>query len=236
MSAGSRWSQVAATALDLVVPQDCAGCSVAGRVWCEACSSRCSGATIPVPMTVPCRAAAEHDGPAGRAVVAFKEHQVRRLSGPLGRMLAVAVRDVLADIDAGGPGTGVVWLLPVPARGEAMRSRGVDHTSVLAGRAAAELRRWGVSAHRCRALVSTRTSGDQVGLTRRQRLTNVHATMRALTIPAGRLVVVDDVTTTGATLQEGIRALSAAGRPTSAAASVTHAPGPRWRASGTSRS
>lgn len=232
-TAGVGWARVAATALDLVVPQQCAGCAAPGTAWCAACSHSCATGSRPVPLPVPGRAAAEHGGPAGRAVVAFKDEHVRRLAGPLGRMLAGAVRDALADAGALRSGGGVVWLVPVPSRRGAARARGADHMGVLAGRAARELRGWGIPAHRCRALELVRTSRDQVGLSRGQRLRNVQRTMRALDVPAGPIVLVDDVTTTGATLGEALRALTEHDQLVSCAATVTTAVPSRRRASRT---
>jgi len=61
---------------------------------------------------------------------------------------------------------------------------------------------------------------DQVGLGVRQRQLNVAGSMSvdhrllarlAATTPRARLVLVDDVVTTGATLAEGLRALAAVG-------------------------
>ncbi len=225
------WAQAAEAALDLVVPQQCAGCGTQGVVWCTRCSAVCAGTSVPVPGPVTIRAACEHGGPAGRAVVAFKEDQVRRLSGPLGELLARAVSDALADsrVRRGVP----VWVVPVPSRRSAVRTRGADHMAVLAGRAARVLRRSGIPAHRCPALQHVRASRDQVGLTREQRTLNVAGSFRALDLPPGLIVIVDDVTTTGATLAEAGRALAVAGRDVTCAATVTWSPGPRHRASGT---
>ena len=87
----------------------------------------------------------------------------------------------------------------------------MDHTAVLAARAARDLRRAGWNAHRCRLLRQAGPSRDQVGLDRSQRRANVAGTLLAVrTPPPGLLVVVDDVTTTGATLEEAVRALRAA--------------------------
>jgi predicted amidophosphoribosyltransferase len=105
--------------------------------------------------------------------------------------------------------------------------------SVLAGRAARDLRRAGVAANRCPGLVHVRASSDQVGLTRDQRIANVQGSLRALELPPGVVVIVDDVTTTGATVREAIRAMTRAGRPVDCAAAVTWSPGARHRASGT---
>ncbi len=227
----SWWAQAAEAALDLVVPQLCAGCGAPGVVWCPRCAQVCGGASARVPGPVPIRAACEHAGPAGRAVVAFKDDQVRRLGGPLALLLAGAVDDALADARA--PHGVPVWVVPVPSRRSAVRSRGADHMAVLAGRAARVLRRWGIPAHRCPALEHVRASRDQVGLTREQRALNVSGSLRALELPPGVIVIVDDVTTTGATIAEAARALAEAGRDVACAAAVTWSPGPRHRASGT---
>jgi predicted amidophosphoribosyltransferase len=219
------WAQAAEAALDLVVPQQCAGCSAPGVVWCPRCARACGAGSVRVPGPVPVRAACEHAGPAGRAVVAFKDDQVRRLSGPLGDLLGRAVNDALAD--AGTPRGVPVWVVPVPSRRSAVRSRGADHTAVLAGRAARVLRGSGIPAHRCPALEHVRSSRDQVGLTREQRTLNVAGTLRALELPPGVIVIVDDVTTTGATLAEAGRALAEAGRAVACAATITWSPRPR---------
>lgn len=222
----SWWALTAQAALDLVVPQECAGCLSPGRAWCPRCVQACSGSTLSVPGPVTCRAACAHAGPAGRAVVAFKDAGARRLAVPLSGLLARAIADSL--VEAGAPRGVPVWLVPVPSRRSAVRDRGADHTAVLAGGAARVLRRSGIPAHRCPALVHVRASRDQVGLSREQRRINVAGSMRALAVPDGILVVVDDVTTTGSTVAEAVRAMAALGRTVTCAAAVTWSPpGPR---------
>jgi predicted amidophosphoribosyltransferase len=225
VGSASGWlAEVGRAALDLVVPQRCAGCGRPGLAWCLPCAELCAGPSLVVPIAVACRAAAPHSGPAGRAVVAFKDRGTRRLASPLGDLLAGAVLDLLSGspVPPGEP----VWLVPIPARRSARRARGADHMEVLAARAARRLRSVGVPAHRCAALVHVRDSRDQVGLGRAQRQANVTGTLRGAGVPQGLLVVVDDVTTTGATLVEGIRALAAVDGRIAAAATVT------WAASG----
>lgn len=228
--ADSAWA-----AVDLVVPQECVGCGRPGRPWCPACSVGSSGSTLVVPGPRPCRAAAPHEGAVARAVAAFKDAGVRSLAGPLANLLAAAVLDVVADVGAGpagGPGAGPIWLVPAPTRPEARRRRGADHMEVLAGRAARALRRRGLPAHRCASLFHVRDSRDQVGLTRAQRAANVAGTMVAGPVPAGLLVVVDDVTTTGATLAEAARALTATTHRAPVSATVTWAGMPAARLGG----
>lgn len=226
-----RWVQLAEAALDLVVPQECAGCAHPGRVWCRRCASACATGPAPVSDAMGVWAACEHAGPAGRAVVAFKDAGVRRMAGPLAELLAGAVSAALDDVRT--PRGAPVWLVPVPSRRNAVRTRGSDHMSVLAGRAARELRQSGVPANRCPGLVHSRATTDQVGLSRNQRIANVRGSLWALELPPGVVVIVDDVTTTGATIGEAIRAMALAGRQVACAATVTSSQGPRRRASGT---
>lgn len=208
-------------ALDLVVPQECGGCGRPAVAWCPACSAACSGPTWRVPGVVPTRSATVHQGPAGPAVVAFKDRSMRRLAAPLGALLARAVADLLVDLSP--PSGQPVWLVPVPSRPAARRQRGADHAAVLAARAARDLRRSGVPAHRCAVLRHVRASRDQLGLDREARRANVSGTLAARATPPGLVLLVDDVTTTGATLAEGVRALRRAGVPVAGAATVTWA-------------
>lgn len=233
---GWSWAALAACALDLVVPQACAGCGHPGSPWCAACRGACLSGSLHVPGPVPCRAATVHAGPAGRAVVAFKDGGVRRLARPLSELLAMAVVDVLAAPHAmSGSGItlqppplphpplprrpqlhrplqppGPVWLVPVPSRRAARRRRGADPVGVLAGRAARLLRGAGLPVNRCAALTHVRDSLDQVGLSGQRRRANVAHTLRGRPVPPGLVVIVDDVTTTGSTLAEAARALAAA--------------------------
>ena len=214
-------TQSGRAALDLVVPQECGGCGGPGVAWCRACSAACSGPTWSLSGLVPTRSAARHQGPAGPAVVAFKDRSMRRLAGPLGALLARAVGDLLSDLSP-QPGT-PVWLVPVPSRPAARRQRGADHAAVLAARAARDLRRDGIPANRCAVLRHVRASRDQLGLDREQRRINISGTLAARATPAGLVLLVDDVTTTGATLAEGVRALRRAGVDVAGAATVTWA-------------
>jgi predicted amidophosphoribosyltransferase len=217
------WAALGEAALDLVVPQQCAGCDRPGVAWCPACRAAVGGPAARVPGPLPLVAASPHGGPAGRAVVAFKDDGARRLARPLAGLLAGAVLGVLGERSGGDP----IWLVPVPSRRSARRARGADHMRELARLAAGQLRRAGVPAHRLDVVVHVRTSRDQVGLGRAARRANVTGSLAARgPLPAGLLVVVDDVTTTGATVTEAARALQVAapGRPVRAAAITWAAP------------
>lgn len=190
--------------MDLAVGRRCLGCGQAGETWCEPCLRgvldvhRCE---TPDARTV---VAASHYGGAVRtAIVHHKEQGQLALSAPLGRLLAAAISVDEWSATPVGP-----VLIPVPSTRAASRSRGHDHARRLA-RAVGAVRsmpvepslRWG------------RAVKDQAGLSARMRRENVRGAMVAAepAIPGSPAWLVDDVLTTGATLDEGARSLLSAG-------------------------
>jgi predicted amidophosphoribosyltransferase len=203
---------VLADLLDLVLPRDCAGCALPGRTLCPACAAALTGPpavhrpTPAPPGLPPLVAAAAYDGVVRSLLLAHKERGRLALARPLGTALAGA-----ADVLGRGP-----VLVPVPSSPTAVRARGHDHARRLAATAA---RRLGVG---CRVLlVQARSVQDQAGLDAAARSANLEGALRARRRVDGlEVVVVDDVVTTGATLVEAARALTAAGARVRGAAVV----------------
>lgn len=199
--------------LDLVLPRDCAGCGAPGRALCRACTGLLLGAPpfahrpSPAPAGLPpLTAAAVYDGVVRALLLAHKEHGRVGLAGPLGRALAAAAAPY-------GPGVVVV---PVPSSRAAVRARGHDHARRLASGAARAL---GLRASPL--LVPVRAVADQSGLDAVSRAGNLAGALGARRDLSGvEVLVVDDVVTTGATLAEAARALTAAGARVRGAAVV----------------
>ncbi len=218
--------------LDLVLPVACGGCAAPGRPLCGACATALGGApqaVVPSPVPPgfpPCWAVAGYAGVVRPMLLAYKERGRADLLRPLGGALAAAV---LAGPLAGQGCPGRLKLVPVPSRPAAIRQRGSDTTLRLAAAAAAALRRAGVAAGAAPALRLSRSTLDSAGLGATARARNLAGAMAGdqrrarRSNPAGMdvgLVVVDDLVTTGATLAEAVRALSAAGHPPLGAAVV----------------
>jgi predicted amidophosphoribosyltransferase len=183
---------------ELVLPHACAGCRRPGAVLCPACrpdgpprASEVGGLTVV--------AAGDYERGLRAALIAYKERGRAELARPLGGLLAASV---LAAADAAP-----ACLVPVPSAARARRERGGDHVLRLA-RVAGRACGLPVS----RALRLDHEVLDSAGLGREERAANLAGAFRATSAPNGlRPVVVDDIVTTGATLREATRALSAAG-------------------------
>lgn len=108
-------------------------------------------------------------------------------------------------------------VVPVPSTSAAVRRRGYDHGRALAARVAA---RW--STRWSPLLRRTTRVGSQRALGATERDSNAAHTMTARRSQE-RVVLIDDVVTTGATLKEAIRALRAVGVEVMAVATVADA-------------
>lgn len=191
----SRGARVAlADALAFWFPVACAGCGLLDVDVCEGCRS----ALAPRPRRlallpdVDVVSAVEFDGAVARMIRAFKSDGRTGVA----RVLAPALAATLA---AAPPGA---TLTTVPTSRAADRRRGYRPVDLLLRRAGGRP----VPLLRVR-----RASADQRGLSREDRRANVAGVFAARTPPAGTIVVVDDVVTTGATLREAAGALRAAG-------------------------
>lgn len=216
--------------LDLALPRLCAACRapVEGEGLCPACWSKLSFITRPYcerlgvpfvydpgpgilsmqaiadpPAYQRARAAVRFDEISRALVHALKYGDRLDLAPMMGRWLGQAGRELLVDADA---------LVPVPLHWRRRWARRFNQSAVLA---AAVSRTSGVPvvAH---ALKRIKPTAQQVGLSRNERVANVQGAFRVP--PEGkaetlgrRLVLVDDVLTSGSTVEGCTKALLRAG-------------------------
>jgi ComF family protein len=220
------WKHTAKLALDIALPTLCVACRepVHGEGVCAKCWAQlsfiappyCPRLGIPFvydpgpellsmeaianpPAYQRARAAVRYDDVARTLVHALKYQDRTDLAPAMGRWMARAGRELLAEADA---------LVPVPLHWKRAWSRRYNQSGALARvieqqsgvRLAAE------------ALRRVRPTQQQVGLSRAQRASNVQGAFkvaddRKATIQGRRVILIDDVLTSGATVDACARAL-----------------------------
>lgn len=180
-----------AAALPLIDPaRACLRCGAPdGRGGCRECSGRRFRFSE-------ARCAGSLDAGLARCVVMLKDGGETRLARVLGELVAAAAADQADWADA---------VVPVPASRRAVARRGFDHALLLAEETSRAL---GVPVARSLAWGS---AVDQRGLGRDARRANVARAFRAMGEVPVRALLLDDVITTGATLDAAAGVLLGAG-------------------------
>jgi predicted amidophosphoribosyltransferase len=178
---------------------------------------------------------AGYDGAVRATLLAHKEQGRAALARPLGAALATSVRAVLALSDRVGeprdpafaPRGSPVVLVPMPSRRGAVRERGRDPTLAIARHAARLLRGEGADVSVRPVLRMAASVQDQSGLGAGARAENLRGAVLLPGLRLGRfadhrtrVVLVDDIITTGATLSAAAETVRRTGIEVTGAALV----------------
>lgn len=169
----------------------CAACGRSGAVLCAPCASGLHHLVTPTAQGV--IAAIGYEGVGRDLVTGLKYRNQRRAARVLAHLLVQRLGRVDVDV--------VTW---APTGADRRAARGFDQAELVA-RAVA--RRWGVP---CRRLLFRVHGASQTGRSRAERLAGPVFVARPSRRPQ-RVLVVDDVVTTGATLRAAARALAISG-------------------------
>ena len=217
------FSRLGQIALDLIYPPRCAICSRGGSMLCSACEAslprplppRCPRCWLPRFESTRCRHCDEKPLSLNAVRAAYRyEKEARRLVHALKYRDQSALAPIMAGsmgLIARDEGLAADVILPVPLTAARQRQRGYNQASLLAKEVARALN----TPILPRALRRTRSSPPQAQTAsaeqRRRNVEGAFRVSRTELVAGKRVLLVDDVITTGATLDACSRVLLAAG-------------------------
>lgn len=207
-------------ALDWIFPPRCGGCNKFAQRWCPECQRQIDRIQVPVcsicgspsgtfslcpectntpPVYTALRSFCLYSGPARRAIIQLKYSRDLGLGEALANQLASFLQTLNWSID-------LVTCVPL-SRGR-LRQRGYNQSAMIARPLAVSIPKPFLPV----LLRKTREAPTQVGLSANDRRRNVDGAFEAGgALTAKRVLVIDDVTTTGSTMNACARALLDAG-------------------------
>jgi predicted amidophosphoribosyltransferase len=190
------------TTSHLLGAETCVGCGVQRAILCPACLRRLERPVrdTPVPGARQVLAPWDYAGAARSIVLALKLRGRRSAALPMADAMC---REALA---CGLESSAITW---IPGHSADKRVRGFDHAEVLAGAVGARL---GLPVVRLLRRTG-RGQADQSALSRKDRWANLEGAFVGVECPA-KVLIVDDLVTTGATAGAGSAALRSAGAHT----------------------
>lgn len=217
----SRWFSIRNQFLDFLFPPRCVGCGRVGAWLCADClaqiprvkppfCTRCGDAVTAPGLCARCqvapleidriRSAVYFKGTLRQAMHWLKYRGRTVLAVPLGGLMAEYWKQHPTPADV---------LVPVPLHTDRLRARGYNQAALLAREMA---RRVGLMVEE-QTLVRCRSTSSQVKLNAQQRKQNVHGafTCSGDGLAGKQVLLIDDVCTTGATLEACAIALRAGG-------------------------
>jgi ComF family protein len=213
-----QWSRVF---LDLIFPPSCVGCGERGVDWCDQCNQSLQRLSAPIckhcgsplptskskctrcadfPTILSVRSYATYGGSLLKAILHLKYRPNKRLAEIMGNWLVDLVIQERIEADR---------IVTVPLGRKRLRQRGYNQVDLIADQMASRL---GITNDK-KALRRIRETRSQVGLDLAYRHKNVQDAFRAdpLRLQNQKVILVDDLFTTGATLLACTSALREAG-------------------------
>lgn len=202
--------------IDLIYPPRCAGCGMADTPWCNNCQQELETVAIDLHLRTisPLLSAASTGMYVNKlrdAIHAFKYNNAPHLARVMAERLDVLTQALPYTFDC---------LIPVPIHTVRLQQRGYNQAKVLADELA---RLVGIPVMHS-AIIRQENTRSQVGLTMQERQDNVAGAFTAISPLAGqRVLLIDDVLTTGATLKACAQAAYDAGASFVFGLTVSHA-------------
>lgn len=203
--------------ISVIAPHRCIACSKESNILCDSCLFElfaegvelcllCNDPAYDSRVCQACRRAtnidrvwmaAVYEGAVKQLIRAYKFERARAAYKPL----AQAIANQLPYLEN-------VMVTYIPTASSRVRQRGYDHARLLANEVA-RLRNWN-----CRPLLLRRHDARQVGSTRHERMRQAETAFElrpGVALEGAQILLIDDVTTSGATLASAAKILVNAG-------------------------
>ena len=187
------------TFLDFLYPKKCLGCGKTGKYFCDECLK-----TVKLNDQAALNGTSlfQYQGIIKAAIQALKYQFLRNIEGELGELIEQGlVEEELKEFLELKP-----EVQPIPLYWRRQNWRGFNQAAII-GKIMAD--KYNLRLIDC--LERVKQNKPQTELKRQERLKNVKNIFRVKGEPAGAVLVVDDVWTTGATMNEAIKTLQKAG-------------------------
>lgn len=197
-------NQLKRLALDLIFPPRCIGCGAEGSYFCTRCQSGLIYISHHQSRTAEIddiRSLYAYDGSVRQAVLQLKYYNVKALAVPLARLMAEYLGrcDLPADM-----------LVPVPLHPRRLRERGYNQSSLLA-REISRLTDLPVVERALQRRKNTAPQARTASVNDRKVNMRGAFSCRGKLVAGKRILLIDDVCTSGATLDACARAAKAGG-------------------------
>lgn len=198
--------------LNILFPERCVGCGRSRTLLCDVCLSHISPALSPKDEYISA-VYAYRDGRIRKLIHILKYKNARKVSKILAPAMAGVILEYIGEEEKFVSKSGTIALVPVPLHKRKKRKRGYNQAEELA-REIMRVLPEGVSEVRTDILKKHVDTIPQARLrNRRERLENPEGLFTALpaTVRPSAIFIIDDVSTTGATLRACKKALRDAG-------------------------
>ena len=203
---------------DLVLGRRCIGCELAPTLLCSSCRNHMSGQAliardlifndVSENLRIPLAIANTYAPPLSTVIFKYKDNQIPELAHFLADLLAGAIEQIQVSSQFS---PSEIVLIPIPSRRGSRNQRGFDPMALIAQRLLQQGYRT------ADALVDHRSSGRSKTLNIAERKSaaqnafHMHNESITTQLSGHQVIVIDDVTTTGATLREASELLMQAG-------------------------
>ncbi len=189
--------------LDILSPLKCIGCGKEREILCGVCAAK-SQLAQPIKLGSIYSAANYHDRVIKKAIWLLKYRGARSVAEPLAKLIHARLLSRLPDAQN-------YIIVPLPLHSKRLRERGYNQSWLLAKNLSDKFKIPLVD----NVLYKIKNTPSQVSIKNRaERLKNLNDSFSAKNIhliKSGSVILIDDVTTTGATINEAARVLKDSG-------------------------